>query len=120
MWEDAGIFRDEAKLTEGQSKILQLKEKLYSKSGVSEGHSAFNFDLVDAIMLSGMLDVSLAITGGALLRQESRGSHYRLDYDKRNDQNWLKHTLAFHTTEGPRFEYKPVQLGRWAVKEREY
>jgi succinate dehydrogenase/fumarate reductase flavoprotein subunit len=120
MWDNVGIFRDEERLTEGISKIKQLKEKFYSSSGVSGEHSAFNLDLVDAMMLTGMLDLSLAITQGALLRLESRGSHYRVDYNKRNDQDWLKHTLAFHTNEGPRFEYKPVQLGKWVVKEREY
>ena len=120
MWEDAGIFRDGDRLTNGLSKIKLLKENFYSNSGVSGEHGAFNLDLVDALMLSGMLDVSLAIVGGALLRRESRGSHYRLDYNKRNDEEWLKHTLAFHTSEGPRFEYKPVQLSRWSVKEREY
>ncbi len=120
MWDYVGIFREGEKLTEGLSKIKLLKEKFYKNSGVSGGHSTFNLDLLDALMLTGMLDVSLAITGGALLRQESRGSHYRLDYVKRNDEEWLKHTLAFHTSDGPRFEYKPVQLSRWVVKEREY
>lgn len=120
MWDNVGIFRDEERLTEGLSRIRQLKEKFYSSSGVFGEHSVFNLDLVDAMMLTGMLDISLAITGGALIRQESRGSHYRVDYNKRDDQNWLKHTLALHTKEGPRFEYKPVQLGKWVVKEREY
>jgi succinate dehydrogenase / fumarate reductase flavoprotein subunit len=120
MWEDVGIFRDGERLADGLSKVKLLKEKFYNKSGVSGEIGAFDLDLVDALMLSGMLDVSLAIVGGALLRRESRGSHYRLDYNKRDDEAWLKHTLAFHTNEGPRFEYKPVQLSRWVVKEREY
>jgi succinate dehydrogenase / fumarate reductase flavoprotein subunit len=120
MWDNVGIFREGGRLAEAFSKINLLKEKYYSKTGISGEQGAFNLDLLDALMLSGMLDVSLAITGGALERRESRGSHYRLDFNKRHDEEWLKHTLAFHASDGPRFEYKPVQLSRWAVKEREY
>jgi succinate dehydrogenase / fumarate reductase flavoprotein subunit len=71
-------------------------------------------------MLEGMLDVALAIAEGALRRTESRGSHYRTDHRGRDDEGWLKHTLAFPSPEGPVFEYKYVNVTKWPPEVREY
>ena len=57
---------------------------------------------------------------GALTRTESRGAHARRDYPQRDDANWLKHTLAFHTDQGPRLDYKPVTINTWKPVERKY
>ncbi|MEM1556854.1 MAG: hypothetical protein QXK30_02345, partial [Candidatus Bathyarchaeia archaeon] len=47
-------------------------------------------------------------------------SHYRLDYPNRDDKNWLVHTLAYYTVEGPRLEYTPVTITKWQPTERKY
>jgi succinate dehydrogenase / fumarate reductase flavoprotein subunit len=87
---------------------------------VPEGSGAFDLSIIDSLMLEGMLDVALAIAEGALKRTESRGSHYRTDYRGRDDEGWLKHTLAFSSPEGPVFDYKPVNITRWPPEVREY
>jgi succinate dehydrogenase / fumarate reductase flavoprotein subunit len=70
----------------------------------------------------GMLDMSLCVALGALARQESRGAHFRTDYNTRDDANWLKHTLAYYKPDAtaPRLESKPVTLGTFELQERKY
>jgi succinate dehydrogenase / fumarate reductase flavoprotein subunit len=70
--------------------------------------------------LGGSLDVAEAVVLGALAREESRGSHFRLDFTTRDDDRFLKHTLAHYTPEGARLEYSDVTLGHWEPKERKY
>jgi len=120
MWERVGIFRDRQGLEEGVAELSELQGLYQSHAGVPGGEAPFDVALSDALMLEGMLDISLAVAEGALRMEESRGSHYRIDYPKRDDAVWLKHTLAYHTPEGPRFEYKPVTITRWPVRERTY
>jgi succinate dehydrogenase / fumarate reductase flavoprotein subunit len=67
-----------------------------------------------------MLDVAETVATSALKRRESRGSHTRTDFPKRDDENFLKHTLAYKTPEGPRIEYLPVAITRWQPEERKY
>ena len=57
---------------------------------------------------------------GAVARTESRGSHARTDYPTRDDADWLKHTMAHYTPDGPRLDYKPVTLGTFEPQERKY
>ena len=85
----------------------------------------FNTELVEAVELGFLLDCSEATTHGALARTESRGAHFRLDYPKRDDVNWLKHTLAFkgEKTHDVRLDYKDVILiddPIFKPKERKY
>jgi succinate dehydrogenase/fumarate reductase flavoprotein subunit len=67
-----------------------------------------------------MLDVSETVANSALRRKESRGSHTRTDYPKRDDENFLRHTLAYRTADGPQIEYLPVTLTHWPPEERKY
>jgi len=67
-----------------------------------------------------MLDLAEVIVEGALARKESRGSHFRVDHPNRDDEHWLRHTLAFETPDGPRLEYKDVTITSYPPKERTY
>jgi succinate dehydrogenase / fumarate reductase flavoprotein subunit len=80
----------------------------------------FNTELLDAIELGNMLDFVEVIVVGGLARAESRGAHSRTDYPKRDDANWLKHTLAWKTEAGVRLDYKPVVITRFKPEERKF
>ncbi len=120
MWGHVGIFRDRSGLEEGVAELRELRELYRAHAGVSEGPASFDASLTDALMLEGMLDVSLTVAEGALRRQESRGSHYRTDYPRRDDAGWLRHTLAQYAPQGPIYGYKPVTVTKWPVRERTY
>jgi succinate dehydrogenase / fumarate reductase flavoprotein subunit len=80
----------------------------------------YNVRLIRTIDLEGMLDIGEAMLAGALARKESRGSHYRRDYEKRDDENWLKHTMALPDNGGVKLSYKPVTITKWQPMERKY
>ncbi|BDG61425.1 FAD-binding protein [Caldinitratiruptor microaerophilus] len=119
MFQKVGIFRDEATLAEAIRDIRRLKER-YRNVKIRHTGKVFNLDLIQQYELGGMLEVAEVIAAGALARRESRGSHYRLDYRERDDANFLKHTLAFRTPEGPRLEYSPVTITRFQPEARRY
>ncbi|MFZ2410428.1 MAG: FAD-dependent oxidoreductase [Candidatus Methanoperedens sp.] len=119
MDEKVGIFRDEKNLKAALGKIRELRMR-YRNVHVRNKGIVFNQELVNAIELEGMLDIAEAICTGALVRNESRGSHYRLDYPERDDANWLRHTLVTYTPEGARIGYKPVNITIYPPKPREY
>jgi succinate dehydrogenase / fumarate reductase flavoprotein subunit len=120
MWESIGVYRESKALSRGVSGVRALRNKFYSRAGVPRGSGAFDISLIDSLMLEGMLDIALTIAEGALRRTESRGSHYRTDHRGRDDEGWLKHTLAFTSSEGPVFEDKPVNITHWPPEVREY
>jgi succinate dehydrogenase/fumarate reductase flavoprotein subunit len=70
--------------------------------------------------LEGSIDVAEAVTAGALRREESRGSHFRADFPKRDDEKWLKHTVATFSRSGPVLSDSPVDLSIFPPKERKY
>jgi len=113
------IFRDESGLMEAVRKIRELKER-YDNISVEDKSKTFNTDLTFAIEVGYMLDLAEVVALGALKRKESRGAHYRTDYPRRDDDNWLKHTLAYYTEDGPKFDYLPVTITKWQPVERKY
>ena len=115
----AGLFRDEKLMSSGLQEIKALKERFKKIRPVSPG-SSFNFDKIWVLEIKGNLDVAEALMAGGLARKESRGGHYRTDFDKRNDKNFLKHTLASFTPEGPRLSYSHVQITKYQPVERKY
>ncbi len=119
MDERVGIFRDEQNLKAASEKLSELKVRFRNVYVRNKG-TVFNQELVNALELEGMLDIGQIICLGALARRESRGSHYRTDYPVRDDKNWLRHTLAAFTPDGPRIEYKPVNITMYQPKPREY
>ena len=113
------IFRNAADLAEGLRKVRAIRER-YSKVRVVDQSRVFNLNLADAIETGHMIDLAEVIIVGALARTESRGAHFRTDYPKRDDAQWMKHTLAQATSSGPVLSYAPVGYTRWEPKERVY
>ena len=115
----AGIFRDKSCLAAAKEKIKELKRR-FLKIALKRRKLAFNNEFIQHCELEGMLHLAEVIVEGALAREESRGSHYRVDYPKRDDEHWLRHTLAFKTTEGVKLDYKKVSITSYPPKERTY
>jgi succinate dehydrogenase / fumarate reductase flavoprotein subunit len=106
-------------LLSAKGKIKELKKR-FLRIGVKQRDLAFNHEFIQYSDLEGMLHVSEAIVEGALVRKESRGSHFRVDFPKRDDEHWLRHTLAFKTAEGVKLDYKDVTITSYPPKERTY
>jgi succinate dehydrogenase / fumarate reductase flavoprotein subunit len=119
MMVNCGIFRDEKSLKE-QLKVIKLLQDQYKWIEVGYKGKRFNTELLDAIELGNMLDFVETIVVGGLARTESRGAHSRTDFPKRDDVNWLKHTLAWKTDAGIRLDYKPVVITRFKPEERKF
>jgi succinate dehydrogenase flavoprotein subunit len=113
------VFRTAEKMKQGLEKIRELKER-YSNIAVRDKSGVYNLDLMYAMELGFMLDVAEVTTEGALRREESRGGHSRLDFKTRDDEKWLKHTVARYTPEGPEFDYSDVSITTWEPVERTY
>jgi succinate dehydrogenase flavoprotein subunit len=119
MEEGAGIYRDEQKMEKTCKTLRTLRER-FKDIVIEDRGSTFNTEVMTAFELDFMLDVAEAVANSALKRRESRGSHTRTDFSKRDDENFLKHTLAYRTPDGPRIEYLPVTITRWQPEERKY
>jgi fumarate reductase flavoprotein subunit len=119
MEEGAGIYRDRQGM-EAACKTLRELRGRFERIGIADRSQVFNTEVIAALELDCMLDVAEAIARSALLREESRGAQARTDFPKRDDAKFLKHSLAFYTPDGPRIDYSPVTITRWAPEERKY
>jgi succinate dehydrogenase flavoprotein subunit len=121
MMEKVGVVRDEASLTAMQRKIAELKER-WNAVQLMDTTRTFNTELMEVIELGNLIECSEATVAGALARKESRGGHYRSDYEKRDDVNFLQHTLAYRSERAgdPDLRYKPVVITEFQPKERKY
>src|SRR5213594_1881406 len=119
MEEGAGIYRDEEKMQQACNALRTLRER-FKNIIIEDRGTTFNTEVMNALELDYMLDVAEAVANSALKRKESRGSHTRTDFPKRDDANFLRHSLAFRTPDGPRIEYLPVTITRWQPEERKY
>jgi len=113
------LFRDKEGLEEAGAKIREFKNRFRQLRSII-GSKICNLDLIRAIELGEMLDLSEVIISSAMKREESRGSHVRLDFPKRDDSNFLKHTLAYGSRDGPRIEFSDVKITRYQPEERKY
>ncbi len=117
---DAGVFRTEESLKKQLNKLKELYER-YQNIRIDDKSNTFNTDLQEAIELGHLIDFSLFIVEGALARKESRGAHYREDFPKRDDENFLKHTYAkFSGDYELERSYGDVVLGKFEPQERKY
>jgi succinate dehydrogenase / fumarate reductase flavoprotein subunit len=120
MMENVSVFRNDETLSTALDDLNVLRER--AKNVVVEDKGKrFNTDLMDALEVGFMVDYAEAIAAGAKQRTESRGAHSREDYQTRNDDNWLRHTLFFSDCDGNyEFDNKDVVLTRFEPKERKY
>jgi succinate dehydrogenase / fumarate reductase flavoprotein subunit len=120
MMDNASVFRT-GELLSKQVEVLKELMDRYKNIAIDDKGEAYNTELVEALELGYLLEVSEALVHSALNRTESRGAHAREDYPERDDRNWLKHTLAYKVEDGKvAFRYKPVVLGRFEPKARTY
>jgi fumarate reductase flavoprotein subunit len=119
MEDGCGIYRDQQKMQATCTKLRTLRER-FNDIAIEDKESTFNTAVMNALELDFMLDVAEAVAYSALMRKESRGSHTRTDFEKRDDENFLRHTVAYRTPEGPRIQYEPVTITRWQPEERKY
>jgi len=119
MFEDVGIYRNEKGMRAAIEKIRALKER-FKHVRVADTGRIFNTELLNAWELGNMLEIAEVVAECALNRQESRGGHSREDFPERDDENWLKHTLAWHTDGKTRVDYKPVTITKYQPKKRVY
>jgi succinate dehydrogenase / fumarate reductase flavoprotein subunit len=120
MTEKVGMFRTKKDLEEALERIRELREDYNKKVYLSSKCLRYSQELVNVIEFDFMLDIAEVITSGALNREETRGSHYRLDFKERNDKDWLKHTLVTLEKDKPRISYKEVQISKYKPEARKY
>lgn len=119
MWYKVGVYREEKSLQEASLEIDQLTQA-YQNCVVGDTSHTYNTAFMNYIEVGNLLEVSKAIVLGAIARKESRGGHSRKDYPKRDDKNFLKHTLVFKDGNTYRTEYKDVVITKFPPKERTY
>ncbi len=120
MMDNVGVFRTGPMIQDALNKVRELQER-YKQVEVDDHGQRFNTDLYEAWELSSLLDLAEATAVSALAREESRGAHYREDFPKRDDDNWLKHTLVTRGEDGRlKLSFKPVVITQWQPKERKY
>jgi len=113
------VVRHNKGIEEAERKVVELGERL-ARSAVPDRSEYGNQSLVFARQMENMLPVARAICRGALLRDESRGAHYKPDFPERDDRNFLKTTLARWTADGPKIEYEPVECTYIRPRPRKY
>jgi len=101
-----GVFRTDELLQAGYQKIMELDERRKHVS-FKDKSKVFNTARVEALELDNLIETAKATISSAVARKESRGAHAHRDFEKRDDVNWMKHTLWY--SEGNRLDYKPVR-----------
>jgi len=119
MDEKVGIFRNGRDLSSCLESIKELRED-YAEAHLGGKCLRFSQELMNIIEYESMLDLAEVIAMGALNRTETRGSHFRRDFDKRNDADWLKHTVITLKNGAPEIGYSEVKLGKYKPEERKY
>ena len=117
--EHCGVFRTDALISEGITQLQALKRQ-YAHIRLDDRGKVWNTEITEALELQSLMVVGEVIMTGARQRRESRGAHSREDFPSRDDENFLKHTLAYYSRAGVDLQYMPVTLTRFEPKERKY
>ena len=120
MEDGAGIYRRQDLLETALEQLRDLKKR-YADINLEDKSNVYNTDLIQALELGAMIDVARAMVISALNRTESRGSHQRLDYEDRDDEKFLRHSLAWYKgDDDPDLSYRDVVITRSQPAERVY
>ncbi|QPZ39312.1 succinate dehydrogenase flavoprotein subunit [Paramicrobacterium chengjingii] len=127
MDKNAQVFRTDETLDEVTRTIHDLRTR-YMNISIQDHGKRFNTDLLEAVELGFLLDLAEVVVYSARNRKESRGGHMRDDYPKRDDENYMKHTMAYLTgdphsadaSDHIRLDWKPVVITRYEPMERKY
>lgn len=114
-----GVFRTGEQMAAGLERIRNLKAR-FRKVSIKDNGRVYNCNLQDVLELENLLDIAEVVAVAALAREESRGAHARRDFAVRDDEKWLKHTLARYSPSGPQLDSKPVRITKWRPVERKY
>ena len=118
MFDNAFVVRTDEGLAAQQEVLAELHDR-FARVRIMDKGSVFNTDLMEAVELGFLLDCADTLVAAARARTESRGAHFRDDFQTRDDVNWLKHSLAYREEDGGiRMEYKPVKMGPYVPMER--
>jgi succinate dehydrogenase / fumarate reductase flavoprotein subunit len=110
MQSHAAVFRTSKSLTEGVAKIRRVSDGLADMS-VADSSLVWNSDLMEALELQNLMGNAMTTMAGANARTESRGAHAHDDFPDRDDENWMKHTLAWRDDQGNvTLDYRPVKM----------
>ena len=124
MMDNIGVFRTEESMQKGIDDLAELRERFYSDIQIDDKAHVFNTDLMEAWELGALLDLADVTARAAIERKESRGAHSREDFKKRDDENWLAHSLIAqdgnlaNPTYAVSFD-KPVDLSLWEAEKAE-
>jgi succinate dehydrogenase / fumarate reductase flavoprotein subunit len=126
MDKNAQVYRTEDSLNEALDKIAELRNR-YQNIQVQDRGKRFNTDLLEAIELGFLFDLSEVLVMTARERRESRGGHFREDYETRNDEKFMVHSMAYKLDKTPakpgediRVDWKPVTVTNYPAMERKY
>ncbi len=119
MDKNAQVYRTEESLNEALDKIKELRKR-YEKIHVQDRGVRFNTDLLEAIELGFLLDLAEVLAFTARERRESRGGHFREDYEERNDDKFMVHSMAYKDGDQVKVGWKPVTITNYPPMERKY
>jgi len=119
MMQHVGVFREGPSVQQALEALRELKER-FQRISIDDKGQKFNTDLYEAWELGCLLDLAEVTAHSALIRTESRGAHWREDFPRRDDANWLKHTFVALKDGSLETTYKPVTITRFEPKERTY
>jgi succinate dehydrogenase / fumarate reductase flavoprotein subunit len=119
MTDNVTVVRYNDKLKETDNKLLELMDR-YKRISINDSNLWATMALPHARHLDNMLELARVITLGALNRNESRGAHYKPEFPERDDENFLKTTIAEYSGEGPVLSYDPVDISLIPPRKRDY
>lgn len=119
MTDNVTVVRYNDKLRATDEKLLELQDR-FGRISINDSNLWATQAVPHARQLWNMLQLARVITLGALNRDESRGAHYKPDFPERDDENWMKTTIAEYSDESPVFSYEPVDISLVEPRKRDY
>ncbi len=119
MVKNVTVVRNNADLKKTLEAIKQIRER-YKQIKLDDTGSLLNQSLIFALQFDAMIEIALIIVKGALLRDEFRGAHYKPEFPKRDDEHWLKTTVARYMPDESEVFYRPVDIRHLTPSLRDY